>query len=911
MEFKFEEKQLHQLDAISAVLDLFDGQLPNNHTITIENEIVAVNVNQLDISEETLLRNLQRVQSRNYLTVDNELSQSIKIDNEVQSVDYFNFSVEMETGTGKTYVYIRTALELARKYGLRKFIIVVPSIAIREGVLKTFQMTKKHFANLYNNLPYEYFEYDSKRLSNVSSFATTSAVAFMIMTVDAFNKSSNVIHRSTDSLNGIPAINYIQATRPILIIDEPQSKTEGEKNILALAELNPLLTLRYSATHRNPHNRVYRLTPFDAYRQGLVKQVEVASVVREDNFNTPYIKALEASLGKSVHRIQQTSSAKVMMHVLTASGAKEKKVTLKLFDELYAKSGLPEYIGYRLKEIHRDYLEFDTGGNPPLRIPIGDASGDNRDEILRSQVFATVKEHFERQKRLREKSIKVLTLFFVDRVDNYQNNGKIRRWFAEAFNQLKADSHYSEWAHLDPEDVQEAYFATKKGKNKADDGTALEENYDDSSTGDAEKDKAAYELIMRDKERLLSFDEPVAFVFSHTALNEGWDNPNIFQICVLREIGSYVTKRQQIGRGLRLPVDQDGNRVYEPNINVLTVIANETYSQFVEAYQREIEEVYGTREAAPVPTNANEKVTVSRKEYQLNDDFRTLWENISQKTRYAVKIDSESLINDVVLALQQTTIHGPRIAVMKASVELTEDDTFEGNVYAVGQGAGKIQQTGRMFNLVDRIAHLLRFHSVPISLTRQSIGSIISKSGMFEQALQNPHEFATVTVRLLRENLAKQLVRGIKYTPINEYYEMTLFEESFESWKHNVTKVEKSIYDHIAWDSNSSIERQLVEDMERYPQVVMYLKLPRWFRVATPVGEYNPDWAIVWTDEPERDDATKRLYLVRETKGEGSLRITEDQKVEFGRKHFSAIGANYQVITSITDLPDRGDRHSN
>ena len=869
MEFKFEANQDFQLKAIEAITGLFEGQP------YIEAGLSAVIGNRLDLDDETLLKNLRDVQEINGITPDAELL-TVKQSN----LPYYNFSVEMETGTGKTYVYLRTALELYRKYGFRKFIVVAPSIAIREGVLKTLQVTEKHFGELYRNLPYRYYEYTSKSLSQVRQFARSDSVELMVMTIDAFNKDLNVIRQTSDwfTESELP-IQLVQAARPILILDEPQTKMEGEKNRRALGELRPLMALRYSATHRNPYNRVYRLTPFDAYRQNLVKRVEVASVTQEDDFNHAFIEV------RKIDSVRRTMTARLKLHKLMKSGTvSEKIIKVKPGDDLFKKTDLPEYQGYIVDRIAwGDVVFADNGGQ--LKLGAGESIGKDKDGIHGAQIETAIKEHFDKQRELREQGIKALTLFFIDRVANYQNHGKLRVMFDDAFNRLKGK--YAEWRDYQAAEVQAAYFAKKPSGE-----------WDDSSSGGARKDRDAYDLIMRAKERLLSFDEPVSFIFSHSALNEGWDNPNIFQICALRDVNSYIAKRQQIGRGMRLAVNQRGERVHGERTNILTVVANERYSQFAAAYQQEIEAVYGKAGAAPTPVNANARKTVRRtKRFELDAEFKILWDKIKRKTRYSVEIDSESVIREAGAKLSKVEIKRPRITAVTAKLELDDDDVFDAVQTTAVRGMGEITRNVSLPNLVRRVAYLLEFQSPPVSLSRKTILAIISESGRLEDGIKNPHEFATLAVRIIKETLADHLVRGIQYERINEWYEMSLFEAEFQSWENYLVPAQKSVYDHVKFDSE--VERAFVRDMDQREDIHLYIKLPSWFTAPTPVGNYNPDWAIVMDDSDG-----KKLYLVRETKGEGELRPTEKRKTECGEKHFEgALDISYRVVTGANELP--------
>ena len=880
MEFQFEAQQEHQQRAIAAIVDLFVGQPRSEPTFDVLSGAAAIS-NRLDLTDAALLDNLQAVQARNGLECDGELkpiARAVDTARGKMTLPYCNFSVEMETGTGKTYVYLRTALELYRHYGFRKFMVIVPSIAIREGVIKTLQMTQKHFRELYSQ-PYRYYVYHSSNLTQVRQFALSDGIEFLVMTIDAFNKDLNIINQSREGLSGEVPIHLLQAARPILILDEPQVRMEGPANQRAINSLCPLLTLRYSATHRNPYNRVYRLSPYDAYHQRLVKRIEVYSIEQEAG-NRAYLHV------EAVKRSGSRISARLRVHQLQNKGRiREKALSFKPGDALYARTQLPEYQDYHLRGIDGDSVIF-RDGSREFTLSAGETIGGDTAAIHRAQINRAIHEHFRRQEKLRAQDIKVLTLFFIDRVAHYQNGGRLRQIFDDEYNRLKA--RYPAWRDYDPAAVQAAYFAqSKRGE------------WQDSFTGTSQADRAAYDLIMRNKERLLSFDEPVSFIFSHSALNEGWDNPNIFQICTLRDVKSLITKRQQIGRGVRLPVNQAGRRIHDEQTNVLTVIASEGYSQFVKTYQQEIAADYGAPAAgiAPRITDARRRLTVSRKvDFDLDDDFKALWEQIRHKTRYSVRVDSAQVIEQVSAALADVEISAPRITAQKVEI-LLQDEVFISSELKEIYDMGGARHSSRLPNLVQRIAGLLESQTPPISLSRRTILSIILESGRLSDAAQNPHAFTAHAVRLIKERLAEHLVAGIEYERLGDGYEMTSFESTFEGWEEHLVHAEKSVYSHITCDSD--LEREFAQALEQREDIRLYVKLPAWFTVPTPVGSYNPDWAIV------KDSAEgEKLYLVRETKGsQADLRPTEHRKTQYGCKHFCcALQIDYKVISSADEL---------
>ena len=897
MQFKFESDQEFQLKAIKSVTNLFDGQHYVSGQFDLNEEGLAAIPNSLELDNDAILGNLQQVQIDNDLPVDEELlsiEETLPILGEGNIVRFHNFSVEMETGTGKTYVYLRTVLELYRRYGLRKFIIVVPSVAVREGVIKTLEVTQSHLRQLYDNPPYRYCAYNSSKLSQVRQFALSDGVEILVMTIDSFNKASNVINQTTDRLQGEMPIQLIQASRPILILDEPQNMV-SELRVRALAGLNPLFALRYSATHRDPYNLVYRLTPAEAYQQELVKRIEVDGVLQEDDVNQPFIQV------NSIRSIRNRLTTRLSVHKLMRDGTvKAQMITVGFGDDLAEKTNRPEYNGYIVEEINLfgDFVRFTNG----IEVEHGESIGGDKDAIFETQIRLTVEEHFRKQERLKLSNIKVLSLFFIDRVDNYaQETGIIRQLFIKCFNELK--QKYPSWENVDVESVQASYFAQRRTRS----GEII---YEDSKTGESQKDAEAYDLIMRDKERLMSFDEPTCFIFSHSALREGWDSPNVFQICTLNQTTSEVKKRQEIGRGVRLAVDQSGNRVHDAKVNVLTVIANESYASYVEGYQSEMQEEYGDLALPPSPVDKRKRgVAKLRKSYMLKPEFKELWERIKHKTRYAVKIDTDVLINRVLTVLDETEIRPPRITVTKAQVQVDDDHVF--SAMQMSGARTIIDLAGRypLPNLVDVMMHLLENTTPPMRLTRKTLLQICIGTKNQQAALDNPHEFASVAVRIIKEKLTDRLVKGIKYEKIGECYEMCQFETNIQSWDDHLIPAKRSLYDHVIYDSD--VEFKFVKGLESRDDVKLYVKLPAFFKVPTPIGSYNPDWAIVLEQRDQFGEPTgeEKLYLVRETKDTinlDDLRPDEKRKIKCGKQHFrKTLGVDYEVVNDPMDLREK------
>lgn len=626
MKLQFDPNQPFQLDAMAAVTDLFDGQSQGAPEYAVINlgsmeglfagqERTELGVgNRLLLGEDKLRENLRAIQPRNDIEVADPAAAPEAWElfdgpaNQARLCPHF--SVEMETGTGKTYVYLRTIFELSRRYAFQKFIIVVPSVAIREGVLMNIKFTTEHFRALYNNLPFEHFVYDAKKVNRLRQFATSNTLQVLVINIDAFRKNftgteeeqkSNVIYKESDKLSGRQPIEFVQAARPIVIIDEPQSVDSTDKAQEAIRALNPLCTLRYSATHRNPYNLVYRLDPVRAFDLKLVKQIVVASAVAEGAANDAFVRLEQIDYKKGI-------KAKLRVHVQTSEGPKEKSVTVKQGADLYTLSNERAAYrnGFEVAEINaepgNEYLRFSNGRT----LRLGEEIGGLREEVWRVQIKHTVKRHLEKELQVRSRGLKVLSLFFIDHVANYRDYGAdgrpVKGNFAVAFEEALAalawDERYREltWLAEPVERLHDGYFAQdRKGVLK-------------DTRGDTQADDEVYNLIMKDKERLLSLDEPLRFIFSHSALREGWDNPNVFQICTLNETKSAVKKRQEIGRGLRLPVDQNGVRVFDESLNKLYVIANESYEDFARALQTEYEEDCGVT-FGKVPFTALVKLT--------------------------------------------------------------------------------------------------------------------------------------------------------------------------------------------------------------------------------------------------------------------------------------------------------------
>ena len=977
MKLKFDPSLDYQQAAIQATTGLFEG-LQGAGSAYTERGIG----NSLYIDPDKLLENLQSIQEQQFI------EKSASLFGENDDYAFPNFSVEMETGTGKTYVYLRTIFELHKLKGLRKFIIVVPSVAIREGVLSSLALMKEHFLKLYNNAPFDHYVYSSKDLSKVRQFATANTLQIMIINIQAFqkdaddeaaggNKSVNIIHQDLDRMQGKP-IEFIQEMRPIVIIDEPQSVDTTPKARKAINHLNPLLALRYSATHKNPYNVVYQLGPVKAYDMKLVKQISVASIQAESNINQTYLKLAKIGYtGKA-----KTPSASVVIFEDTPNGTKEKTVKLKQETDLADHTNRTGYEGYIVDEIYaepgNEYVRF---ANNVVLEPEQEKDG-IQDDVLKQQIRETVEAHFKKERNLQKQglNIKVLSLFFIDKVANYKffddqgnpQKGKLAQWFEEAYLEVAAMPQFSALPKRDVGQVHNGYFAEVKKRGKT---VELKD-----TSGNTASDADVYELIMRDKERLLDDSEPLRFIFSHSALKEGWDNPNVFQICTLRELGTDRERRQTLGRGLRLAVDSNGDRVYDPSINRLTVIASESFEDYAKNLQTEMErDIGGGFKFGRVPAIAFAQLSLDgrnslgqekskqlwqalksegyidnkgditakftpddlyfqlalpdtykplendvidklrsfmfagrvknersrtqvtyNKRVELNPDFKALWNKISQKTQYRIEFSTDELIDLAAHKLQTMPYIKP--------VSLTIDHTMA-NLTDAGFGAEhKIQAPkSRYISSHSVLPDLLSELQNRTQLTRATLLEIIKRCKRLKEFKENPQGFMTEAAKQIHKALDELLVDGIRYEKINgQHYSMTLFNEpELETYldrayrmRHNeVDGHIQTPYDYIEYDSD--IEHKTAHALDGAENVKFFCKLPRWFKIPTPVGDYNPDWAVVLEND-------SKVYLIRETKSthdSDKRRLEENLKIICGEAHFKALGdIDYCVATSAQDV---------
>jgi type III restriction enzyme len=893
---KFDPNQGYQRDAIDAVLELFAGQESAGQGFAddtfateemLEGFTELVFGNTMSLAPETMRRNLRGVQDSPVTDTEGEelpaIPEAMRTDLEAGEAPE-DFSVEMETGTGKTYVYLRSVAELHRKYGFRKFVIVVPSVAIREGVLSSLRLLKEHISELYDGLQYDSYVYESAHLNRVRQFATASHLQIMVINIDAFAKDSTIMNKPAEALGFYKPIEYVRRCRPIVIMDEPQNM---ETNIRreAIASLWPLFKLRYSATHRDLKHLVYRLTPVDAYDLNLVKRISVVAVTKDEDFNDPYVEVVK------IHATGARVTATVLMDVAGKQGTKRVQKKISKDDDLYEVSGRRDvYQGWTVEDIHAGDVRLVEFGNGRKVPETRSSAKDEDDQWMRLQVRMAIEAHFAKElqllRELRRKTIpaamKPLTLFFIDRVANYHpKDSKLRVWFEEEYEAVRSDARYAVLDLPDVDDVHDGYFATS-AKGEAKDSTVDK----DGKARDTKDTADAFERIMRKKEELLSFEEPLRFIFSHSALAEGWDNPNVFTICNLQDGKSTMRKRQQIGRGLRLPVMMNGERCHLEHINVLTVIANESFTSFAAQLQKEIETETGVsfknrigNGRDPRKVNLNRKALASR-------EFEDLWRAIADKTRYTLDFDTDRVIAEGVKRVNEMDkIEPVKFRVARHLVEIGaygvggEDSLNKGDV--IVEGARKIP---------DVVAELCR--RVPLS--RATTVQILKKCDRLDDVKVNPSVFIDRVADAMNHALYEQVANGIVYSPKpGERWDAELIEKRHndETFKPIVVPVTKSVVDNIACDSG--VEEKMARFLEDRPDVPLFIKLPDWFKIPTPLGNYNPDWAFV-----RNQDGGQALYLVRETKGTDDLDKlqweSEAWKIKFGKAHFTALRVDYK-----------------
>ncbi|HBD7328262.1 TPA: DEAD/DEAH box helicase family protein [Legionella pneumophila] len=1003
MKLKFKH-QAYQAEAVNAVIECFKGQkrhegilyrvdpgIQSNGQMDMFDESGFKNAD-LDIGEAQILKNIQAIQKKQNIPVSAHLSKN--------AIAPVNLDIEMETGTGKTYCYIKTIFEMYKQYGWSKFIIIVPSIAIREGVYKSSQITSEHFLEQYGKKA-KFFIYNSKDLKDIESFSSDAGVNVMIINIHAFNaktKERLVIYDTPDRFHNRRPIDVIKANRPILILDEPQ-KMEGGKTLNSLEEFNALMVLRYSATHKTTHNKIYRLDALDAYNQKLVKKISVRGITVNGLSGTNaylYLESIELSTSAPIARIE--------FEVKQKTGLIKRIIKkLKKGDNLFDHSnGLAEYDGYVISDINAitDTVSFTNG----VEISAGEALGNvNESTLRRIQIREAIRAHIEKEQTLFYQGIKVLTLFFIDEVAKYrkydehsQVDGDYAEMFMEEYqaclDDLDLSDRHEYQKYLNQHDVNQihnGYFSIdKKTKQYVDPKTNRDKETDDVD---------AYDLILKDKERLLSFDEPVRFIFSHSALREGWDNPNVFVICALKHSDNQISRRQEVGRGLRLAVNQHGERQDHPStvheINRLTVVASESYKEFVSALQKDISESLTERARKAsvdyftgkviIQNNQQHELSLSEakdiyhylikhdyidtddsitqkfhddlecgtlvefpeslsaiadqvvelikgvysdallpsivndRKFKINPlnenfhkkEFKELWNRINQKVTYNVHFDSNELIQKCVAELNKNLKVSPLSYTIQTGEQLDTYSTDE-----LKQQKGFIlKETSSHYENRDTESKV-RYDLVGsvvdnTQLTRKTIATILSKieQKTFAKFKQNPEEFISQATKIINDQKASQVIEHLAYDTLNDKHDLDIFTgaQIKEDFSLAGTPLRSHIYDYVITDSD--VERKFVEELDTSSEVVVYAKLPRGFTIPTPVGDYNPDWAIAF-----KEGAVKHIYFVAETKGTLSsmqLREIEHHKINCARKFFHRLNKNinenkvrYDVIDSFSAL---------
>ncbi len=996
MKLKF-KRQAYQTNAVEAVADCFAGQtkqtaldyrvdpgraMDASGQAVAALEVVGFKNADLALTPGQVLQNIHTVQRRQ------NLPQSIGLVS--TKVCKYNLDIEMETGTGKTYCYIKTMFELNAKYGWSKFIVVVPSIAIREGVYKSLEITAEHFLDDYKKRA-RFFIYNSKQLHNLESFSSDAGINVMVINVQAFNatgKDARRIYEELDDFQSRKPIDVISANRPILFLDEPQ-KMEGGKTLDSLANFNPLAVLRYSATHKTTHNKIHRLDALDAYNQKLVKKIAVRGISVKGLTGTNaylYLESIEVSSSAPVARVE--------LEIKQNNGIKRVLRKLARNDNLFDMSGgLQQYRGFVVADINANTntVSFTNGHE----LVAGEATGDVSESTLRRiQIREAIKAHFEKEQMLFAQGIKVLSLFFIDSVAKYRSydaSGELPGEYAAMFEEEYAqqlndvltleDTAYNRYLKgIETAKTHNGYFSIdKKTKRMVDPETGKKSTETD--------DVDAYDLILKDKERLLSFDEPVRFIFSHSALREGWDNPNVFVICTLKHSDNTVSRRQEVGRGLRLCVNQLGDRMDLPatvhQINVLTVVASESYTDFVTALQRDISEGLSERPrvadqayfkgkilkmasgdvevTAEMATdiefyliqngyvdkkrNVSDKYHEAKKEGLLTElpaelaaygdqvfalidsvfsegqlpeienarndqpnllnanfekqEFKALWSRINRKAAYTVHFETPELVVKCVKALEKELVVSPLQYTVVAGEQVdtaTLDGLKQGESFKVMESITDLYRasvhSAVKYDLIGRLAG-------ETLLTRATVAAVLQgiNKAVFGQYKTNPEDFMQKAARLINEQKATVIVEHIAYDATGDTHDMDIFTKPMAKVDlSRSVKANQHIYDYVLTDSK--VERDFVKELDASAEVVVYAKLPKGFFIPTPVGNYNPDWAIAF-----QQGKVKHVYFVAETKGSMSsmdLRKIEESKIECARKFFANITSS-QVTYGVVD----------
>jgi len=904
VKFRFDD-QPHQAQAIDAVVDLFEGTLlPPAHVVAGQ-AVGAAGHAGFQLSQALLTKNLEEITTREDVDIQNTLDLRAETDLLDHGREFPNFSVEMETGTGKTYVYIATALRMAEAYGVRKFIILVHSVAIRAGVVKTFEQTHEHFRTKFPGLAYQWNVLgESKALHDFAD--PSSTVQFLIASVQLLDKpATNTLYSFPeqpriwgDSLSGIQVVAQL---RPVVLIDEPQNMVSPLRRRV-IATLNPLVALRYSATHRDPYNLVHRLSAKKAAEAGLVKRVGVKGIVSGSN-GSPYIHLKAVSVKKVKGTTKLLAEFAIDKH--SKEGSERDTILVQSGADLFEESGkLKQYAGYVIEEIRRkpDQIEFQNG----QVIALGEQTGVDEKAIWRDQIRQTIRFHLRRQSEIdkSEHEVKVLSLFFVERVADYiGGTAPLPDMFDTIFRDEWIRAGKPEHEMPDPASLRVHYFPSTK--------TGIYKDTKGGLASEAELEARAYDEIITNKELILDRKNPRAFIFSHSALREGWDNPNVFQIGFLRHSRSQTERRQQIGRGLRLAVDQHGTRVMDPSINRLTLVVDESFKEFKNGLNAEYLAEGGTGGSGPDVDDEDALVEICRRPEKFRSpDFTELWTRIRYKAVYRIeKMDEHALAAAVASSEHLENLKDiQRRANIVQSADLIYDD--DGRVItsddAVSESAGeRINLVGRRLpNIVHLVEEQLLHSKIPLQLTRPTVVAILQDIPSTYQAgaIYDPEMWARIVAHAIRVAVVDQMLQNITYEPVDEsewWDKEAVFVEVQQkpAPKHEAGKSVPqagvapapkgglNLHDHVQYDS--LVEKNFAELLEHSSEhVKLFTKLPRRFKIMTPVGEYSPDWAIVWNA-----NSAEQVYVVRETKDTldlNDLEWDEAYRIRFAKKHFEA-----------------------
>ncbi|MBC7524887.1 MAG: DEAD/DEAH box helicase family protein [Flavobacterium sp.] len=884
MELQLESLKYQDL-AVQSVVKLFEGTEKN----TFDNacfEGIRSNFSKLTLDEvETNIKNI---------LLENGINEVVaKLSNDK------DICVEMETGTGKTLVYVKTIYELFKHHGFTKFIILVPSVAIRQNIIGTFKSFDKQLESIYGFKP-NAFEYDSKKLQKVTQFIEDQHPQVMIMTLASFNSEDKILNQAQreDLFNNIPFIDAIGKCNPIIIMDEPQEGMDTDNSIKQIAKLNPLFKIRYSATHKVVKNLLYRLTPYDSYKDGLVKKIEVLTVTEKNDEATLKIELSDIQFGKGDPKVKLKA-----WHLNNSTNKIEFKVTgwLNQNDNLGIKTNNPSYLNYTISNINKSLktgkwtVKFSNGTEILEKQIAG-----SLENIWALQIEWLIHRHFTKSQKLASKGIKCLSLVFIDRVSNYMGETPIiKNLFVDKYKAIYPDyndGRLPTTEHI--QSIQGYYFAQKASGEFAD------------NEGGVKEQSKIYELILKGKEELLTLSNPVQFVFSHSALGVGWDNPNVFNIATLNNSYSEIKKRQEIGRGLRICVNQEGKRVYDAldvsddeRINQLTVIPNETYETFVTQYQEEIKSVYGTENAGAGMTHTHKGVPADEVKFKRNPSaemdkaFRKYWMALARKTEYTISFDENNLVTQASELISKITIPD---FVIEASSFLINSITEEGKEDSF-QGSENVKQKS-FFTPLDLIEEL----SENTGVSYTTLFKIMQRLTNLNEMVKNPPRFVHEASTIIRNVELDEMIRGLDYQITGESYPFN-FDDFVKniSNKGYVETPNKGVFDKMLVDSD--VERNFSLDADTDAEVVCFLKLPNFYKISTPIGNYEPDFGLIMKRKNLRDGNENEFYFVIETKGTNDINdkkaLTESEvyKIRCAMKHFEKLGLEVQYKAPVKE----------